>query len=75
MVLPCKVTPLSVAVFATLTQSTILVPDGTQKADWDWVWEPWVKLKDLKSKYIERGPMLVTNCPLGLVLLKETGQG
>jgi hypothetical protein len=53
-----------------------MVPlDGTQKADWDWVWEPWVKLKDLKSKYIERGPMLVTNCPLGLLLLKETGQG
>jgi len=50
MVLPCNTTALSVAVFATLTQITMLPLDGTQKADWDWVWEPWVKLNDLKSK-------------------------
>jgi hypothetical protein len=50
MVLPCNVTPPLVAVFASFTQITMLPDEGTQKADWDWVCEPCVKLKDLKSK-------------------------
>src|SRR6267378_4310852 len=41
MVLPSNVTPLLVAVFATLTQITMLLLDGRQKADWDVVCEPW----------------------------------
>ena len=41
------VTLLSVALFAILSQKTMFVLEGMQKADWDVVWAPCVKLKDL----------------------------
>jgi len=48
--LDLNVTLLSVALFATLTQNTKGVLEGTQKADWETVWAPWVKFQDFRSK-------------------------